>query len=151
MDEYLGLVKIGRIVENHISVSLHYVLYYRRNFTFLYNCQVEKAENFIVYRSGDGMGSKASRNGNKWGILQCDLCSLCFRWLLSIRSTKWNPFSQVLPPIICFHGHEYMVILYIHTFFVTQSEHVILCFLLISCIWSRSTCTVISPSGMTWL
>lgn len=34
----------------------------------------------------------------------------------------------------CFHCHEYMVILYVHAFFVTQSEHVILCSLLISCI-----------------
>lgn len=46
------------------------------------------------------MGAKASRNGSKWRILQCDLCSLCFRWLLSVRRTKWNPFSQVLPPIM---------------------------------------------------
>jgi len=57
------------------------------------------AHDCVVSRSGDGMGAKASRKGCEWGILQCDLCSLCFRWLLSICSAKRNPFSQVLPPI----------------------------------------------------
>lgn len=44
MDEYLGLVKSSRknSWKSHFC-SLHCVPYYRRNFTFLHNCQVEKA------------------------------------------------------------------------------------------------------------
>lgn len=54
---------------------------------------------FVASRPGDGLGAKASRNGCERRILQCDLCSLCFRELLSICCAKWNPFSQVLPPL----------------------------------------------------
>lgn len=57
------------------------------------------AHDYVVSRPGDVVGAKASGEGGEWGILQRDLFSLCCRQLLSIRSAKWNPFSQVLPPI----------------------------------------------------
>lgn len=57
------------------------------------------AHDYVVFRPGDGMGSKAARKDCEWGILQRDLFSLCIRQLFSVCSAKWNPISQVLPPI----------------------------------------------------
>lgn len=45
------------------------------------------------------MGPTTSRKGLKWGVLQCNLHSVCFRSLLPICCPKWHPLSQVLSPI----------------------------------------------------